>query len=261
MADENEIIAQEIYEYYQKKQEAMTDNSSDCSKSSADNAVSDLKDNTKNLFPNKIKDKIKNIFWDRKKLLILSGIFASLFIVLCGCIIGLLIPKNSDRIDEITEHLKEENEQYQSALSDNIRLNEDVEELYDERAQKKAELNSITDYEETRDQAINELYELSVQLEDLQEQISEKENEVSQLDAEIKEAGGGEITLSPGMYTVGKHIAAGEYSVTGNGSILVSDSQSKLKINTKLTSSSYICQLSDGDIIKLETEAKFNPAD
>lgn len=257
MSEENEIIAQEIYEYYQKKQENLTDNSSDKNEASAANTISDLKDSAKNL----ISQKIKNIFWDRKNLMILSAVFAALFAVLCGYVIGLLIPKNSGRVAEITEQLKEESEQFQKALSDNSRLNGNVEDLYDERAQKKAELNSITDYEETRDQAINELYEISSQLEDLNNQIAEKENKVAELDASIKAAGGGEITLSPGMYTVGKQLAAGEYSVTGNGSILVSDSQSKLKINTKLTSSAYTCPLSNGDIIKLETEAKFNPAE
>lgn len=253
MADENEFIAQEIYEYYQNNQNTQQSSPSDSANTIADLDIIQT-DNT-------VSQKIKDIFWDRKKLLILSVILAVLFSVLCGYVIGLLIPKSDTRIAEITKQLEEESESFQKALSDNERLSEDVDELYDKRAEKKAELNNITDYEEARDLAKSEFDELLLQFDELQTQITEKKDEIAKLDALIKNSGGGEIILTPGMYTAGKHIAAGSYSVTGNGSLLVSDSQNKLKINTKLTASDFTCPLSDGDIIKLETEAKFNPAD
>jgi ABC-type Na+ efflux pump permease subunit len=258
MPDENEILAQEIYEYYQNKSNSNDTADSD-KKDIADTADAEKsqKDNVKNLLP----EALKNIFWDRKKLLVLSVVLAALLAVLCGYVIGLAIPKSSERISEIVEQMKNDDDDYQKALSSNDKLTRDVDNLYDEKAQRKAELENITDYEETRDMAKDELDELTAQLEDVQKEVALKSDELEQLDNKIKASGGSEITLSPGMYTVGKQIPAGEYSVIGNGSLLVSDSQSNLKINTKLTSSAYTCQLSNGDTIKLETQAKLNPAE
>ncbi len=206
-----------------------------------------------------IKSKIKEILADRKKRLIIYGACAFVASCVFGALIGCIIPKNAEKTAEIKERLQEENKDYLKAYRTNNRLNRRVDELYEERAELKAELNSITDYEEMRDKTTDKYEELSEKMNAAEKEIDEKQTEIDGLNSEIALSGGGKITLTPGMYTVGKHIAVGEYSVTGKGSLLVSDKDSKLKINTKLSSAGYKCGLSEGDTIKIEASAAFNP--
>lgn len=257
MSDENEIIAEEIYEYYQDKLEN--------EQTSENTEPEAAPEQQKNIFASASKaisgitDKLAKNSQDKSGLYITLAVLASVIIIMCGYITGLAIPKNDERIAEKIEELRSSDARYTEAAANNKRLNERVNTLYDENAEVKAELNGITDYEAIRDRSKQDIEDVSVQLEKIKEQVASKQSEVEELDSQIKDIGS-EITLKPGMYTVGKHIAAGEYYVKGDGSILVSDSDSKLKINTKLTqSASYTCRLSSGDIIKLETEAEFNP--
>lgn len=257
-SDKNEIIAEEIYEYYQDKLEsAQTEETEAASEepgekktviSSVTGAISD------------ITDKLAKNTQDKSGVYITFAVLASVIIIMCGCLIGILIPKNEALVEAKTEKLRSSSAKYSEAKEDNERLNERVNSLYDDQAEVRAELNGITDYEAIRDRAKQDIDDISKQIEELKSQNEAKQAEINELDAKIKDMGG-KVTLKPGMYTAGKHIAAGEYSVKGDGSMLVSDSEGKLKINTKLTKSASVCRLSDGDTIKLETEAEFNPAE
>lgn len=294
MADEKEIIEEEIYEYYKNK-DAKSDAEDDFSPITTEysenkdeektesaekpkktlngekiSAFLDiLSDKTKSVleflkkqcvrFYEFIMPKIKDILSDRKKRSVLYVVCAFVAGGLIGMITGFIIPKNADKVAAITEKLQDRNEVYGELAEDNDRLNEKVDELYDERAERKAELNAIIDYESMRDETADKYDELSARLDEVQAEIASKQEEADKLNTEIALSGNGEITLTPGIYTVGKHIAVGEYSVTGKGSLLVSDSENKLRINTKLSSAGYKCGLSEGDTIKLETSAKFNP--
>lgn len=294
MADEKEIIEEEIYEYYKNigdksdeeddfspitpkdkadKDEAKTDKTEKLKKAIEKEKISAflymLSDKTKSVweflkrqclrFYEFIIPRIKDILSDRKKRSVLYVVCAFIAGGLIGMFTGFIIPKNADKADEIMEKLKDSNEVYISLAEDNDRLNEKVDELYDERAERKSELNTITDYEDMRDETSDKYDELSARFDNLQSEIASKQEEADKLNTEIALSGNGEITLTPGIYTVGKHIAVGEYSVTGKGSLLVSDKENKLRINTKLSSAGYKCGLSEGDTIKLEASAKFNP--
>ncbi len=258
MSEENEIIAEEIYEYYKNKVD---------DEPKKVPVVSEIKEETvKKKHPSPAKaisgmtGKLSKSIKERKRLYIALVILSSVIIIVGGAVVGILIPKDESRVGEELEKLRSASSDYATVKSENERLKERVNGLYGDQAEVAAKLEGITDYEAIRDRAKQDMDDVSKQLEEVKAQVDLKQSQINELDQKIKDMGG-KITLKPGMYTVGEHIAAGEYHVRGNGSILVSDSDSKLKINTKLSQTSSVCRLSDGDTIKLETEADFNPAE
>lgn len=179
-------------------------------------------------------------------------------VIMIGALTGFLIPGNDALVSEKRELLTTSSQGYIDMMNENTKLKKRVEELNGKKNEVGSELEKITDYEAAKESSKKDIDDVSKQLDELHKQIDEKQSEIDNLDYKIRNMGG-RVTLSPGMYTVGQHISAGEYSVKGNGSLLVSDSQNKLKINTRLSESeSYTCRLSEGDTIKLETEATFN---
>lgn len=256
MADDQEII--EIYEYYQDKlekeeSEPIPEPAPAAEKKTVlSSAVKTISD---------ITDKLAKNPQDKSGVYITLAVLASVVIILLGYITGLAIPKNTERINAKIESLRETDTRYADAVRENERLSARVDKLYNEKAEITAQLNGINDYETKRDRVKQDIDDITAQLDELNAQLDGKRGEVSELDERIK-AIGGKVTLKPGMYTVGEHIAAGEYHVKGDGSMLVSDSAAKLKVNTRLTqNSSYMCRLSDGDTIKLETKAELNPSE
>ncbi len=207
-----------------------------------------------------LTDKLAKNPQDKTNLYITIAAVASALVIMVGAITGFLLPKDSTLVSERAEMLKTSEQKYIDAVEENEKLNRRIDELTAQKEELNSELNTIIDYETSRDSARKDMDDVSAQVEALGKQIEEKQNQIKELDAKILDMGG-KVTLSPGMYTVGKQISVGEYYVKGNGSLLVSDSQSKLKINTRLTEETpYTCRLSAGDVIKLETEAVFNAA-
>lgn len=256
MADDKEII--EIYEYYHDKleneeSEPIPELAPTAEKKTVlSSAVKTISD---------ITDKLAKNPQDKSGVYITLAVLASVVIILCGYITGLAIPKNSERINAQIESLRETDTRYADAVRENRRLGARVEKLYSERAEVNAQLDGINDYEAKRDRVKQDIDDITAQLDEVNTQLDRKREDISELDDKIKSMGG-KVTLKPGMYTAGEHIAAGEYYVKGDGSMLVSDSGAKLKVNTRLTqNSSYMCRLSDGDTIKLETKAEFNPSE
>ncbi len=205
-------------------------------------------------------DKLAKNPQDKTNLYITIAAVASASVIMVGAITGFLLPKDGGLVSDRAEMLKTSEQKYIDAVEENEKLNRRIDELTAQKEELNSELNAIIDYETARDSAKKDMNDVSAQVEALGKQIEEKQNQIKELDAKILDMGG-KVTLSPGMYTVGKQISAGEYYVKGDGSLLVSDSQSKLKINTRLTEEApYTCRLTEGDVIKLETEAVFNAA-
>lgn len=255
--DDKELIEEEIYEYYQDKlekdePEPITEPEITEKKTVFSSAVKTI---------SQVTDKLAKNPQDKSGVYITLAVLASAVIILCGYITGLLVPKNTERINAQIESMRETDTRYSDAVSENERLRARVEKLYNEKAEVNAQLDGINDYETTRDRVKQDINDITAQLDEVNAKLYEKRQEISELDERIKSMGA-EVTLKPGMYTVGEHIAAGEYHVKGNGSMLVSDADAKLKVNTRLTqNSSYMCRLSEGDTIKLETKAEFNPSE
>lgn len=205
-----------------------------------------------------IIDKLAKNPQERRILYITLVSVSAAVIIMIGALTSFLIPGDDALVSEKRELLKTSNQDYINALNENTKLSKRVEELNGEKSEAGSELEKITDYETAKNSSEQDINDVSRQLDELQKQIDEKQSEIDNLDYKIRDMGG-KVTLSPGMYTVGKHISAGEYSVKGNGSLLVSDSQNKLKINARLRENeNYTCRLSEGDIMKLETEAVFD---
>ncbi len=257
MSEENEIIAEEIYEYYKNKIDGETDEAEAAEQESVKKktAFSSAAQTISN-----IADKFSKNTDDKKGLYITLATLSAVIIIMLGAVVGILIPKDESGVERELEKLRSASADYADTKKENERLKERVNSLYGDQAAAEEKLEGITDYEAIRDRARQDMDDVSKQLEEIKAQVDLKQTQINELNQKIKEMGG-KITLKPGMYTVGEHIAAGEYHVKGDGSMLVSDSDSKLKINTKLSQTSSVCRLSDGDTIKLETEADFNPAE
>ncbi len=258
MSEENEIIAEEIYEYYKDKIDGETDEAEPAKQESSVKKKTALSSAAQVI--SNVTDRLSKNVGDKKGLYITLATLSAVIIIMLGAFVGILIPQNDAKVEAELEKLRSSGADYADIKSENERLKERVNTLYGDQAAAAEKLEGITDYEAIRDRAKQDMDDVSKQLEEIKAQVDLKQTEINELDAKIKEMGG-KITLKPGMYTVGEHIAAGEYHVKGDGSILVSDSDGKLKINTKLSQSSSVCRLSDGDMIKLETEADFNPAE
>lgn len=205
-----------------------------------------------------IIDKLAKNSQDKRVFYITLVSVAAAFVIMVGALTGFLLPGDTKLISEKEELLKTSNQRYIEASNENTKLGNRVDELSETKEEVSSELNQINNYETSKNSSEQDINDVYGQLQELQKQIDEKQSKIDELDGKIRDIGG-KVTLSPGIYTVGKHISAGEYSVTGNGSMLVSDSQNKLKVNTRLTENeNYTCRLSEGDIIKLETKAEFN---
>lgn len=251
--DEDKDIVAEIYEYYKDRP------------APSEEAVPE-RDEKKNVFSSAselfsdITDKLAANPQDKNGMYITLAAAAAAVIIMIGAITGFLLPKNEEKVTQKAQTLMESDKKYLDAQKENKRLTKRLDTLYDTRTEVASELEKINGFETERDSSKKDMDDVSSQLNDLKSQIDKKQAQINELDSKIRSIGS-KLTLTPGMYTVGKQISAGEYQVKGDGSLLVSDSQNKLKINTKLTeTAAYKCRLSEGDIIKLETEAEFDAA-
>lgn len=261
MTDKNEIITEEIYEYYRNNTEEITEEIINEPDDETESEKKETLFGSAAQFISGVTDKLTKNPQEKTGVYITLAVLASVTVILCGCITGILIPPNETKFESELERLKSSDTKYAEAAKSNERLSARVDTLYSDQAELKAQLEGIADYEAARDNSLQDIKDITAQITELEGNIESKQAELAALDEKIKDMGG-EVTLKPGMYTVGVHIAAGEYQVKANGSMLVSDSDSKLKVNTKLTkTTAYVCRLSDEDTIKLETEARFNPAE
>lgn len=186
-------------------------------------------------------------FENRRNRFFLVFIVISALVIVLGFTVGFFVPHIGEYEDshEIAAH----DPDLREAKEKNAELNEETARLFAERAEKKATLKSIENYD---GEGKTELDDLTSELNELNSRIEEKKKE-----ADTDTEADGSITLSPGIYTVGKHIPSGSYYVSGGGSLVVSD-QSGNKINSPLSKEAAEYELSDGDTVKIEASVKFD---
>lgn len=192
----------------------------------------------------------------------LSKPFMRNFALICGAVIlaaattAILIPQTESAVYQQTEKLYLSNEEYISAKEENDKLSEAVANLDSDLSKGKSTLENLDKSQENLDSIREENASLEKEKEKLQNSIASKQRTLDGLKKSYDNYVNNSLTWSSGRYTVGKNIAAGTYNVTGSGSIVISNSGSA-RVNESLKSEGKKYTLSDGDIIKIDGNAKF----
>lgn len=189
-------------------------------------------------------------------MLVLLAAMIALFIVYAA---GNSGEKREDIVEAEYKTQLAESSKYNDLKKSVSAIKEEIEDLTKTRDEKQAVYDALTDYELRSSDADDRLDELQKRLDDLNDEIEEKQKKLDKLNEDKKTPS--IVNLIPGRYSVGegKNIAAGKYSVTGSGSIVVSASSGSAKLNSVLGTEGIVITLDEGDIIKLDTNAKFTP--
>ena len=151
--------------------------------------------------------------------------------------------------------------------------------LTKERAGADAELRKTSDSLSANKARLAKLDGYEAKTAKLQDQIANRQQEASSLDASLSakrselESLTGKmdkvrhqpIELPAGEFVVGRDIRPGRYTVTGDSNLFVTGADGEHKVNTILGGQygveRYVCQLEEGDQIKAEGADTFYPMD
>lgn len=185
---------------------------------------------------------------------------AVLLIALIGFLLGRFILPVSDEVAEKRlSEVRDASKEYNLAKSDNATLTAGIDSLEESNENIEKVFDSVIEYQKEYDNLQEEKGKKQAELDALNSDYEQLKSGYDKLQSKMSELKGQTVTLTPGMYTVGENIPEGNYSATGNGSLLIADSGNTLKINTILDDVEFLCSLNNGDIIKLETQAEFVP--
>lgn len=174
-------------------------------------------------------------------------------------VLAMFLPSNKATFDEKAAQLRAQDD-YTNLKSRYDSLKEEAERLEKENEDKKLYLESVNDFENTKAKLRTEISEKALEYNELNAQITQKRDEIAQLDKSISEKAPPDTVLPPGKYIVGTNIAAGSYFVTGSGKFMVASSKGKSKLNTTLSSTPLEISLDAGDVVKFDGKVKFSAA-
>lgn len=211
-----------------------------------------------------VKQKLKEKTGDpalRKKIMIkiatVVAIAAIVFVL--GIATGHAQKVSQHEIDMV----EEKNAEYRHAETNLILVKTKLEE-------NKAVLDAFNQYKKDTSKAnatLSELQsksqELTTTVGDLQASIDFKQKELDLATANVTKAAGEPKILPAGHYTVGDHIPAGRYIITGSSNLFIRSSSGASVINTilgKYGVPEYCAAISDGMTIQTEGGATFTPA-
>ncbi len=184
----------------------------------------------------------------------------SIAVLLLSHYLGTLGVKDPVLVEAEYLRLLDSSSKYNDTVDNISAINEEIEELTRERDLKQSEYDALISYRNGIGTVEDYIAQLQAQLDTLNAENQKKQAEIDALTSGISDKVSTIMNLSPGIYTVGESIAAGKYTVTGSGSILVSSSNGAVKLNTILTADGVTVILNDSDRIQLDTRAKFSPA-
>ncbi len=188
-----------------------------------------------------------------------SSISISILIIIISIVLTIFLPGNEEVINSKIEEYRNSDE-YTSINSRYNSLKNEVDELITDIKAKEETLNKIADIDNTKAELRTQITEKKYELNALNAQINQKRSEIAALDASIASKVSSEMLYTPGKYTIGKHIAAGKYHITGTGKFMVATSSGKSKVNTTLTSTPLLVELNNNDIVKFDSKVKFTSA-
>ena len=175
--------------------------------------------------------------------------------------LAVYLPTDNDIIDSRAEHLLSNDEEYASLLKERAGLKDEISTLQSQSEEKETQIDNLNDYDNTMAGLDMKIKESREELASLKNQAGEKQAQLDGLNAQIAGKNSKQITLTPGVYTVGTHLRVGKYSVTGSGKFQVATSEGLSKVNDVLGDSPYTITLEQGDKVNIESSTKFTPVD
>ncbi len=174
--------------------------------------------------------------------------------------LGSMGMKSEALVESKYLELLQSSSKYNDLIKQISSINVEIEDYSHERDLKQSEYDALIAYRDNEGAVTDEIAALQSRLDTLNIENAKKQAEIDSLTTDISEKISAIMNLPPGIYTVGENIAAGKYTITGSGSILVSSSKGSVKLNTILTADGVSITLDDMDKIQLDTRAKFSPA-
>ncbi|MGM9937475.1 MAG: PspA/IM30 family protein [Candidatus Ornithomonoglobus sp.] len=175
--------------------------------------------------------------------------------------LAIYLPGDSDLINSRAGDLLQSDEEYSSLLEKKESLEYEVNTLQAESDEKKTQVDNLNDYDNTMAGLDMKIKENRDEIIILKAEMSEKQAQLDGLNASISSKNGTQITLTPGVYTVGTNLQVGKYSVTGSGKFQVASSDGVSKVNEILGASPYTITLEQGDKVSIGSSTKFTPVD
>ena len=172
--------------------------------------------------------------------------------------ITLLIPTNNERAAEYADQLRN-SDSYIKIKTEHAEVLAETKKAESAVEDKKKLSEAAENDENTKAELRKQISEKAAKLKEINSAVTEKTIKSAAIDAEIASKSGTAITLSPGRYTVGSDIAAGRYSIVGNGSFSAATSGGSSKYNKTLGSTPIEVELQAGDKLRLDCSVKFTP--
>ena len=143
-----------------------------------------------------------------------------------------------------------------SSLKRKDKLTEkEIEKLNTNLGSTAQELEEFNQSRDSIDKITQKNNELETQKEQLQNEINSKRAVLDTLDGKTSASSSSALTLTSGRYTVGENLTSGSYTITGSGSIVISNSGTA-RVNKSLKSDGEKFTLSEGDILRIDGSAK-----
>lgn len=198
----------------------------------------------------------RNLFFDA--FYIAASLLIALIISLIFYNIGKAGSKDDNEINIAVEQIRKDS-QLNILRQKVAQMNTEKEQLIQDRDRLQAEYDGLLAYESSAWEIDQQIEAMRNELDTINAQNQEKQTLLDQVTGDISEKNLVISNLAPGIYTVGQNISAGKYSVTGSGSITVSNSSNTVKFNGVLRADGTELTLDDGDQIQLNTRARFSP--
>ena len=168
----------------------------------------------------------------------LTFYLAAVLIAVCAIASAFHIGTKSNSDDEaiagITKNLRAGDIEYNDSVLKNKELNDKLTALSAESLAIKEREGTVKDFETTKESLDKKLNSLKQEAKKLNDELYEKRQRLKA----SKENNSDEysVTLTPGVYTVGKNLPYGTYNVSSEGSIIASTPARETKINEQLSS-------------------------
>ena len=178
-------------------------------------------------------------------------------VLIMSFILGLALP-NSAAVSRQLDVMRHKDKTYTEVKKDNEAAIKALDRATKRLEDKKNELEDSDKSQKSLDKITESNNALKAEKESLSAEIAKKQSELNSLNISVTDKTKKTVTWSSGRYTVGENIAAGRYNVTGSGSISIGNSGKSIA-NKHLKSDGEVFNLSNGDVIQIDGNAKFVP--
>lgn len=198
---------------------------------------------------------ITNGYSKKERIYIALSAAAVITIAALAFFAGFFLPKPIGAINISLNAYEKKDGAYLDALDAYTASEKEIEKLNTDLGSTAQELEEFNQSRDSIDKITQKNNELETQKEQLQNEINSKRAVLDTLDGKTSASSSSALTLTSGRYTAGENLTAGNYTITGTGSIVISNSGTA-RVNKSLKSDGEKFTLSEGDILRIDGSAK-----